>query len=92
MNPLNLAIENGLRVNRLAGGGFVPTGKLCFCFALGVTELGLQAGVAGQRFDLLELFEIGDPTVAEASVIMRERGWLAGNSPTPEVAPLVLLL
>ena len=67
MDALDLAVEDGVRVYRLAGGRFEPIGKLHFGLALGLAEGVMQAPVVGQRLELAQLAEVGHPAVADGA-------------------------
>ena len=54
-----------VRVHRLAGGRFEPVGKLRLGLALGLAEGVAKALVVGQRLELAQLAEVGDPAVAD---------------------------
>ena len=54
-----------VRVHRLPGCRFEPIGKLRFGLALGFEEGVAKAVVVGQRLELAQLAEVGDPAVAD---------------------------
>ena len=64
MDTLDLAIKDGVRIDGLPGGGFEPLGELSFGLAFGLAEVAAKAPVVGQRFELAQLGQVGDPAVA----------------------------
>ena len=52
----------------------------------------MRSFVVGQRFELFQLAEIGDPAVADGFGDLRESAGLAISSQRRGVTPLVLLL
>ena len=64
VDALDLAIKDGVRIHGLPGGGFEPLGELSFGLALGLAEVVAKAPVVGQRFELAQLGQVGDPAVA----------------------------
>ena len=65
VDALDLAIENGIRVDNLARRGFEPIGKMRFGVALGLAERVAESFVVGERLELAQLAEIGHPPVAD---------------------------
>src|SRR5262249_15183412 len=65
MDALDLAIEDAIGVYRLAGCPLEPVGKLRLGFALSLEKGVAQRLVVGQRFQLLQLAEIGHPAIAD---------------------------
>ena len=54
-----------VRVHDLPGRRLEPVGKLHFGLALGLAEVVAKALVVGQRLELAQLTEVGDPAVAD---------------------------
>ena len=64
---MRLTWQSKMRVgiDRLAGCRFEPVGKLRFGLALGLAEGVAKAPVVGQRLELAQLAEVGDPAIAD---------------------------
>ncbi len=65
VDAFDLAIENGVRVDDLAGRRFEPVGEMRLGVAFGLAELVAKSFVIGKRFELAQLAEVGDPAVAD---------------------------
>ena len=65
VNALDLAIEDRVRVHRLPGRRLEPGDELRLGRALGLTESGAELAAVGERLEMTQLSEVGDPVVAD---------------------------
>src|SRR5262245_37371757 len=65
MDPLDLAIEDAIRIHRFAGCALEPVGKVRFGLTLGFAKLVSQSFVAYQRLQFAQLAKIGHPALAD---------------------------
>src|SRR5215469_1160982 len=62
---LDLTIENRIGVDRLIAACLYPVDKAQLGRAFGLNKLVTEGIVVGQRAELLQFVEIGDPAVAD---------------------------
>src|SRR6516162_4205067 len=65
VDPFDLTIEDCIRVDDLARGGFQPVRKSLFGSALGSEKQIACTRVSGERLQVRELAKIGNPSVAD---------------------------
>ena len=65
VDAFDVRVENGVRVDDLAGRGFKPIGETHFCVAFGPAHVARKALSSARGFSSDKLVEIGDPTVAD---------------------------
>ena len=65
VDAFDLAVENGVRIDALARGGFEPVRKFHLRFALGRAKGLLKVDVVGQGFELAQLAKLRNPAIAD---------------------------
>ena len=91
MDALDLTVEDRVRIDCLAGSQRSHSANCHFASRLASRKLA-EALVPGQRLQLAQLTEIGDPAVADRIGYQFESAGLASSSQRRGVTPLVLLL
>src|SRR5262249_36048245 len=81
VDALNLAIEDAIRVHRLAGCPLEPIGKLRLGLAFGLTEIVTQSLVTSQRLQLTQLTEVSHPAVADGVGDRVRKRWVRHQQP-----------
>ena len=89
VDAFDLAIKDGVRIHDSARRGLEPVGKAGLGVALGLAEVITKAPVVGQRLELAQLGQVGDPAVADGFGDRTGQRGLASSSQRRGVTPLV---
>ena len=68
VNAFDLAVDDGIGVDGLAGGALKPVGKTHLGVARGLAKNGAKSGILGMRLESGEMGEVGDPMVSAEGI------------------------